>query len=377
MKICHVVAWFPNSRNPLEASWIQRHIEALSPHCDNSILHLQVIPSTRFSVIRKSEPGLLQRIVEIPVNSWKLAEMLTAMLLSFYLFTLRFCRQADLINFHIAYPTLVYWHWMKKFFRRPVVISEHWSAYRFHFGVTDKSKLKSVKRIFRQGIPVIAVSSSLLSDIRNFSGGDFKGYIVPNAVSSPFSYRPGERREKFFMASYWKSPKRPLVVLEAFKLFAEDHPHFELVIGGGGPHVDIMKRWVDDNDLAGRVSFVGTLTPEEMASHISSSQAFLHCSDYETFSVVCAEALCCGAPVVASNVGGTPEFVDGTNGVLVNENSAAAWLDALRCFVRRRQEFDSELISRKTIDRFSKEQVGRRYYQILCEVAGKEEKFQK
>lgn len=69
--------------------------------------------------------------------------------------------------------------------------------------------------------------------------------------------------------------------------------------------------------------------------------------------------------------------MDGTNGVLVNENSAAAWLDALRCFVRRRQEFDSELISRKTIDRFSKEQVGRRYYQILCEVAGEEEKISK
>src|SRR5690606_17503406 len=164
MKVCHVVAWFPNARNQVEALWIQRHIEALGPHCENSVLHLQVNPSTRFSLIRRSEYAFTQWVVEVPLKSWRLCEWLTSAFLIYFLIRLRFCRNADLINFHIAYPSLIHWHWIKKVFRRPVVITEHWSAYHFHFGVADASKLQPIKRIFRQGIPVIAVSNRLLAD---------------------------------------------------------------------------------------------------------------------------------------------------------------------------------------------------------------------
>lgn len=369
MKVCHVVAWFPNARNQVEALWIQRHIEALGPHCQNSILHLQVIPSTRFSFIRKSAPGLTQRIIELPVKSWKLSEWLTAILLTYLLLRVRSCRKSDLINFHIAYPSLVHWRWMKKIFRRRVVITEHWSAYHFHFGVSDRSKLQSIRYIFQQGIPVIAVSSGLLADIRDFSGGRFKGYVVPNVVAhSTFSFQAGKRAERFFMASHWKAPKRPLIILEAFKSFLAGHPNFELVIGGAGPDSPMIERWIADNELAGSIKILGALDPREMANQFGSCLAFLHCSDYETFSVVCAEALCCGTPVVASSVGGITEFVDSTNGVPVERNAVDTWLDALNTFMERRHSFDSRLISQKARDRFSMEQVGRLYFEALCDV---------
>lgn len=366
MKVCHVVAWFPNARNQVEALWIQRHIEALGPHCENSVLHLQVNPSTRFSLIRRSEYAFTQWVVEVPLKSWRLCEWLTSAFLIYFLIRLRFCRNADLINFHIAYPSLIHWHWIKKVFRRPVVITEHWSAYHFHFGVADASKLQPIKRIFRQGIPVIAVSNRLLADIRSFSGGTFEGYIVPNVVeSSVFSFQQGRRKRRFFMASHWKAPKRPLIVLEAFKLFLTDYPDFELLIGGAGPDANKIQRWIGDNDLASQIRFLGTLRPEEMASQFQSCLALLHCSDYETFSVVCAEALCCGTPVVASGVGGIFDLVDSVNGLLVEKNSVETWLAALITFMGKCHSFDSYYISQRAIELFSKKQVGRRYYQVL------------
>jgi hypothetical protein len=45
---------------------------------------------------------------------------------------------------------------------------------------------------------------------------------------------------------------------------------------------------------------------------------FLLFSYFETFSCVLAEALCSGIPVIATNAGGIPEFVNSKNGIYVN-----------------------------------------------------------
>ena len=365
----HITNWYPSPENPREAIWIKRHIDALATHIESHyVLHLEVKISSRFSFRRYDAQSTTQRILEFPSQKWRIIEIISAALLTYYLIKLR-ANRYDLMTVHVAYPNLTYWHMLKRWFNVPTVISEHWSAYHFHFGVKNPAKLVRIKRIFRQGTPVIAVSDSLLSDISTFSGARFQGYVVPNVVERTFfSFEAGERRERFFMASKWKTPKKPLVILEAFKLFLEDDPHLDLVVGGYGEDADKIRRFIDDNNLGSRITLVGVLSPEEMANLYRSCLAFLHCSDYETFSVVCAEALCCGTPVVASAVGGITEFVASTDGVLVDENSVNAWLDALKLFMSRRHSFNPRLISQKAGDRFSEERVGRLYFRALCDI---------
>jgi glycosyltransferase involved in cell wall biosynthesis len=79
---------------------------------------------------------------------------------------------------------------------------------------------------------------------------------------------------------------------------------------------------------------VGKLSFAEAACEMQNASYFLHASNYETFSLVCAEALSCGTPVVASAVGGVPEYLNDKNGILVSDNTVESWTNCLKhCFI--------------------------------------------
>ncbi len=372
LSILHIVNWYPNQRNPFEALWIQRQIKALNAHCSNTVLHIQVVPSNRFSCTRESDSNFRQIIIEIPVRNWRVVEWLTTLLLVYYLMIMRTRKRYDILNFHIAYPLLTYWHLLRKFYKIPVVINEHWSAYHFDFNVRQKEKLHRIRKIFTRKIPVITVSKSLLDDLRRFANdANFQSYVIPNIVDNAvFKILdvPLQGKYTFFMLSLWKWPKDPFTIINAFSFLVKDgKSNFELRIGGYGPLEEAMKKLVIKLNLQNSVIFLGKLHSDEIANEMNKAQAFLHSSGYETFSVVCAEALCCGTPVIASSVGGIKELVDGTNGKLITANNTSAWYFALQNFVET-CKFDRISISKTSQHHFSSESVGLQYIRALEQV---------
>lgn len=372
MKILHITNWYPNRQNLKGALWIKAHVDALHPFVsDYSILHLEIQPSHRFKFHKDNFNKCLQRIVEIPTRSWFLLEILSALLLGYYLIRLNVWKY-HVINCHIAYPNLTYWHWVKKFVGVPLIITEHWSAYHFNFGV--KKTLPRIQRIFRQKTPVIAVSSSLVRDIKKFSNSDFTSFVVPNVVDTNiFYYRDSllPPNVSFFMLSQWKWPKDPFTPIKAFAKYIHSAPA-KLRIGGYGPQLNEMKILVEDLGLGNYVTFLGTLGGVGIANEFNQASAFLHCSAYESFSVVCAESLCCGCPVVASSVGGIREFVNGSNGILLTNNSTDKWAKALHNITEK--EICRRDISVESKKKFDKDIIGQKYFNILDDVISRRKK---
>ena len=93
--------------------------------------------------------------------------------------------------------------------------------------------------------------------------------------------------------------------------------------------------------------------------------ALVHCSDYETFSVVCAESICCGTPVIASRVGGIPSFINERNGSLIGTNEAAAWADAIDAEWDRIAGLDRARMAAEARARFSPDTIGRRLNELF------------
>lgn len=361
LRILHITSWYPNKGNGREALFIRRHLEALNTNqeVEQKVIHLSVGPG-RMYFSRYSEGNTSHYILSIPIRKWIIIELISTFLLMIILLRHK-SNSFDVINFHIAYPNLTFWHIIKRWFRSQIVITEHWSAYHLNFGLMQPPP--RIQRIFQQGIPVISVSSALLEDIKRFSSSDFPHYVVPNVVDeSFFKAIPSVHRieNRFFMVGQWKLPKKPLVVLEAFRLFLSGKRKGELIIGGYGPLLEEMKEYVNENEMQSSVHFIEALSPKQIAKEMRLANIYLHCSEYETFSVVCAEAMTSGCTVIASKVGGIPEFINEKNGILVEENSPEKFCKAMIMAV------DSEFSAQSIDHRFSHEEVGKKYYQVLC-----------
>lgn len=93
-------------------------------------------------------------------------------------------------------------------------------------------------------------------------------------------------------------------------------PAPRLVLVGDGPDREALERLVRDLGLAERVTFAGHRS--DARDLIPAFDFYVNCSTYEGVSLTIIEAMAAAVPVVATDVGGTPEVVnDATNGRLV------------------------------------------------------------
>ncbi len=356
--------WYPNKWNQKEAIWTKKHIESLDPHAENQVFHVQV----RHGKFGFHSYPLEDRgeacILTVNTRIWFLIELLTTLLLWYVLIFKVKKKKVDVYNFHITYPLLTYSRIITFFIRKPIFVTEHWSAYHLNFGV--KKELKRIKRIFsNKKLKFIVVSKALLNDIQTFSGEVIESYLVPNVIDAKLFYHQKKERNKrqIFMLSYWKVPKKPLVVFEAIKRLTSDYPDVELHVGGFGPQLEDMKAWIANNEMEDRIQLLGSMDSKEIGNKMSEVGLFAHCSDYEVASVVCMESVCCGTPVVASNVGGIGEYVDNSIGRLVNGNDPQNWESVIREALE--VSFDYKMISEKSLQRFSFKGVGQKYAETI------------
>ena len=100
-------------------------------------------------------------------------------------------------------------------------------------------------------------------------------------------------------------------ILEALKIvFDTDLKQREslrlLVIGGQGdePTVQALIRQADAYGIGDRVCFLDAQPQEKLTQYFQAAEALLMPSDYESFGMAALEAMACGTPVIASQVGG-------------------------------------------------------------------------
>lgn len=112
-----------------------------------------------------------------------------------------------------------------------------------------------------------------------------------------------------------------------------------LVIAGGDkvedqPRMDAEMARIDalrrDLGLGELVRFVGSLPQDELPFWYNAAEVVVVPSRYESFGLVALEAMACGTPVIASDVGGLSTLVrDGRTGFLVPDNDPRALADKL------------------------------------------------
>jgi D-inositol-3-phosphate glycosyltransferase len=153
-----------------------------------------------------------------------------------------------------------------------------------------------------------------------------------------------------------------------------DELSFCLAVIGGDPDISTdgmnvemarLKNLCHEHGLDDLVTFLGKRAQDSLPYYYSAAEAVVVPSQYESFGIVALEAMACGTPVVASQVGGLPYLVqDGVTGYTVPTSDVQALADRVAKLLKNPQhrarlgeqaaaaakEFSWEIIARKILD---------------------------
>jgi len=120
-------------------------------------------------------------------------------------------------------------------------------------------------------------------------------------------------------------------LIEAMPLILAAQPDAVLLVVGGGPYAEDLKRLAERTGVAESVRFTGAVPWQELPAHFGAGDVFaMPCRtrrgglDVEGLGIVYLEASATGLPVVAGDSGGAPDAVlDGETGWVVRGGEPA------------------------------------------------------
>lgn len=375
MNILFVTQWYPNRQQPFFGIFVREHaravqsaghlvqVLALSLHKSRTIFKKKVYQYT-------DEYGI--RTIQCELHSYFKDILFHLPAFQQYFLNQTYTHEnnrftPDIVHSQVIYPAGIWGDELSRRLKVPHVITEHWSR------LADFSKsiyFKKAGKVYAEAGAILPVSGFLKSNIQRVITGlnDNKFTIIGNVVDEDiFSFRNIDKPSGelvFCAVATWQHKKKPDKMPELFidALSALQNRlsiKVKLVMIGGGNKVAELEQRCSDAGLSAR--FTGYLSKEKIAEELHQADYFLHASTIETFSIVVAEALSCGLPVVCSNTGALPELIDNSNGLLC-ENTLSSWTEAIQKLTEN--QYDRTHIASQLHQRFSHESIGKKLAEV-------------
>lgn len=189
---------------------------------------------------------------------------------------------------------------------------------------------------------IVTVSRDLADSVTALGIDGTKLAVVYNGVDHE-RFRPGSEEasgdgeeQRIVYAGNLKMSKGCGDLIEAFAELARSRPDASLVLIGDGPDRARLEALAAAAGVAGRVRFTGRRPHAELAAAFREAALVCLASHAEGVPNVLLEAMACGTPVVATRVGGVPEIVPESAGMLVEPHDKAALAGALAAALERR-----------------------------------------
>lgn len=148
----------------------------------------------------------------------------------------------------------------------------------------------------------------------------------------------------------WFDEKKGMnYLLEAMLVLKQKgYKHIKLKLAGDGSLKDEYLEFIDRNNLADTVSYIGKVKREDKKDFFNSIDAFVLPSislknDQDGIPVVLMEAIAYSLPIISTNVSGIPEIcINDFNGSLISERNVDELVNAILYFMNnevKRKEF--------------------------------------
>ena len=373
-----LVSWYPGKTDIFNGDFIERHANAVSGFTPVVVIFITKDPSLKKGqavIEKKVEGNLTVYRGYYPTSSFSFSEKLVSLFKYFLLQKKIFSQikkereMPGLVHVHVAFKAGLFARYLKKIYQIPYIITEHWTGYYpgspNSIYKADFFTIRFTKWILKGASFLLPVANKLGETINKFV--PVKRIVVPNVVNTDlFYYKPvNNGKFRFIHPSTMSYVKNPEGILRAAVELNKQGYSFELWMIGGvsEPLLEMAEK---SGGLNRYIFFKKEIPYAQVASEMQHASALVLFSRFENLPCVILEALCCGLPVVSTNVGGISEVLDQNNGILVQSENEVELKNALKEMIENVHLFKRENIAREAAVKFAYTTIGRQISDVYA-----------
>lgn len=380
LRVLFITAWYPDKDHPVAGTFVREHAKAVLLYDDVVVLHCcGRDPKYDYKRLWRMEKETDEALAE-GIPTWRLWQMpmrvavlcdliLVCSILWAFRRIVAGGFRPHIIHAHVyeaGLPAVI----VGKLRRIPVVVTEHFTG--FPRRVLKRRAIRRARMAFRSADRVTPVSKSLQNAIEGY-GIQARFQVVPNVVDTRL-FRPSRASlprsvlKRLLVVGVFSSARTKGIpyLLKALAQLRRHRDDWRLDIVGDGPVRAEYMRLAESLGLGDKATFHGLKPKSEVAELMRASDLVVVPSVFETFSVVAAEALATGTPVLATRCGGPEEFVTDAVGRVVRPGDTQALQEGLDYMLSHLDRFVPVEICRYAVERFSPERVGQQLHAVYA-----------
>jgi teichuronic acid biosynthesis glycosyltransferase TuaC len=278
----------------------------------------------------------------------------------------------DAINIHNAFPEGIAGVILGRILKIPTIVT----ALGSDINGADSSwlRLRLTTWALNRAANITAVSQALCSKMVKMGIHAHKVHYIPNGVDrKSFHPLPKSTCRKrlnieqnikclLFIGKFRKTKGLDYLVEALHILKQQEKLDFNTYLIGSGPYGKNLKEKINACGLENRILFVGNQPHSELRYWLGACDLFCLPSLNEGMPNVVLEALACGRPVVATDVGAIPVLLSESNGNLIPPAQADSLARALHDSFNRQWHVSTIVAS---ISQFCWEKSASEYFKVI------------
>jgi glycosyltransferase involved in cell wall biosynthesis len=377
MNVLFISPWYPNKFDKMVGLFVQKHAEAVSFYCNTKVLSVQ--PSelvNNIEIERKSDLGFEEIIVYYPGKSDNIFHKFNKHI-NFclaYIHGFKVLRDSnfeiDIIHSNILTRNVLIAYLIKLIYQKPYVITEHWSRYlpeqNSYNGIFRKWVTKIVSRNANAVLPV----SGKLKNAMISHGIINSNYITINNIVDDYFFEKSidksrNKKRILSVSCFDERAKNIKGIIRVANEVLKNRNDVEFIfIGTGKDFEDVVNYSTEITKGNTNISFIGEKTPLEVAKWMRESDIFVLFSNFETAGIVITESLVSGTPIISTDVGIASEFINDSNGKIIQVGNEQQFIVELNHMLDNLQSYDRSTISANSLNLFDKRFIGKKITEI-------------
>lgn len=303
-RILILSSWYPSPGQPHLGNFVQRQAELLAE--DHEVFVIQTLPDSNakeHKLVCSVKNGVREMRVHHPIGkNFYSRRSIEKHALDIALAKLN---QIDLLWTQIILPKGWQFYYVSRQFNCKWVHFESGSYFRSSYRKWKWTERAILKTCMQKISAVYSVSEIHKVDLSRFIGSK-SIEVIPNHIDcnlfSQIEKTSNETTQFLHISTLDANTKDPQGIFEACKILHDAGESFTLSVVCDEDFSE-WERIVNDLNINSRVHFIGATAWEDLPKLYQTSDAFILNSTYESFSIVLAEALSTGTPVISTPVG--------------------------------------------------------------------------